>query len=129
MILTPKSAQGKSSRISHACRRISQNQENIAGEYRRVRQNNVAEYRLARRLVSAENRSQELANCVSTPLICKNFPQTPSSIGRAPFMRYVHKGCLRLTAHIVHEWINVSGISRISNFQSWQLCKMFKLSI
>ena len=36
MILPPKSAQGKSSRISHACRRISQNQENIAGEYRRI---------------------------------------------------------------------------------------------
>ena len=30
MILPPKSAQGKSSRISHACRKISQNQENIA---------------------------------------------------------------------------------------------------
>ena len=39
-------------------------------------------------------------------------------------MRYVHKGCsqVRLTAHIVHEWINVSEISRISIFQSWQLC-------
>ena len=47
----------------------------------------------------------------------------PSSIGRAPFMRYVHKGCsqVRLTAHIVHEWINVSEVSRISIFQSWQL--------
>ena len=38
-------------------------------------------------------------------------------------MRYVYKGCsqVRLTAHIVHEWINVSEISRISIFQSWQL--------
>ena len=48
MILPPKSAQGKSSRISHECRRISQNQENIAesGEYsRRITQKNVAEYR------------------------------------------------------------------------------------
>ena len=36
---------------------------------------------------------------------------------------YAHKGCsqVRLTAHIVHEWINVSEISRISIFQSWQL--------
>ena len=89
--------------------------------------------------MSAENRSQELANCVSTPLIFQHFPglrpwtllgesppppQTPSSIGRAPFMRYVHKGCSQvlLTAHIVHEWINVAEISRISIFQSWQLC-------
>ena len=70
---------------------------------------------LARRLVSAENRPQELSNCVSTP----------SSIGRASFMHYAHKGCsqVRLTANIVHEWINVSEISRISIFQSWQLCK------
>ena len=45
IILPPKSAQGKSSSISHACRRISQNQENIAGEYRRITQKNVAEYR------------------------------------------------------------------------------------
>ena len=39
-------------------------------------------------------------------------------------MRYVHKGCMQvhLMAHIVHEWINVSEISRISIFQSWQLC-------
>ena len=39
-------------------------------------------------------------------------------------MRYVHKGCsqVRLTANIVHEWNNVSEISRISIFQSWQLC-------
>ena len=72
-------------------------------------------------------RSQELANCVFTPLICQKFPGgfalTPSSIGRAPFMRYVHKrrSQVRLTAHIVHEWINVSEISRISIFQSWQL--------
>ena len=85
-------------------------------------------YQLARRLVSAENRSQELANCVSTPLICQKFPGlrpwNPSSIRRAPFMRYVHKGCsqVRLTAHIVHEWINVSEISHISIFQSCQLC-------
>ena len=30
---------------------------------------------------------------------------------------------MRLMAHIVHEWINVSEISRISIFQSWQRWK------